>query len=153
SIQIVVNDRGNHGSGGALSDSDTINITVNPVNDAPVVTTTPGALTYTENDAAAIVDANVSISDTDGSNLAGATITIASGYVAGQDVLAFVNQNGITGSFNAATGVLTLSGVTSIANYQAALRSITYVNTSENPSSATRTIQFAVRDDGNVPSA
>ena len=36
SLQITTNDQGNSGSGGALSDSDTVNITVNAVNDAPV---------------------------------------------------------------------------------------------------------------------
>jgi len=58
----------------------------------------------------------------------------------GQDVLGFTNQNGITGSFNAATGTLTLTGSSSVANYQTALDSVTYVNTSDDPSGATRTV-------------
>jgi hypothetical protein len=37
-VQIVTNDLGNTGIGGALSDTDTVNITVNAVNDAPVIT-------------------------------------------------------------------------------------------------------------------
>ena len=36
SLQIVTNDQGNTGSGGALTDTDTVNITVIAVNDAPV---------------------------------------------------------------------------------------------------------------------
>src|SRR5205823_80342 len=35
-VQIVTNDMGNTGSGGSLSDTDTVNVTVNAVNDAPV---------------------------------------------------------------------------------------------------------------------
>src|SRR5439155_561147 len=35
-LQIVTNDQGNTGAGGALSDTDNVAITVNPVNDAPV---------------------------------------------------------------------------------------------------------------------
>ena len=37
SLQLVTNDQGNTGSGGPLSDTDTVNITVNAVNDAPIV--------------------------------------------------------------------------------------------------------------------
>jgi hypothetical protein len=37
-LTIVVSDQGNSGSGGTLTDTDTIDITVNAVNDAPVVT-------------------------------------------------------------------------------------------------------------------
>src|SRR5204862_687753 len=44
------------------------------------------------------------------------------------------------------TGVLTLSGTSSVANYQTPLRSVTYVNTSENPRPTTRTVTFSVND-------
>src|SRR5205823_2894894 len=66
------------------------------------------------------------------------------------DVLGFSTQNGISGSYNSATGVLTLSGTASLANYQTALRSVTYANSSENPSGADRTISFQVNDGGAV---
>ena len=45
--------------------------------------------------------------------------------------------------------MLTLSGTASLANYQTALRSITYVNISDNPSTTTRTISFVVSDGTN----
>src|SRR5207244_2191929 len=38
SLTITTNDQGNSGSGGALSTSNSVNITVNPVNDAPSFT-------------------------------------------------------------------------------------------------------------------
>jgi hypothetical protein len=47
---------------------------------------------------------------------------------------------------------MNLSGSTTLANYQAALRSITYQNTSENPSTLQRTVSFTVND-GDVISA
>ena len=56
------------------------------------------------------------------------------------------NTANITGSWNAGTGTLTLTGSDTLANYQAALRSVTYQNTSENPSTATRTVSFTVND-------
>src|SRR5207249_4228788 len=64
-----------------------------------------------------------------------------------QDVLGFMNQAGITGSYDTATGVLTLTGTASVAAYEAALRTVTYSNTSANPSTAQRTVTFTV-DDG-----
>ena len=55
-------------------------------------------------------DATVTVNDVDSTNLASATIHITTNYVNGQDVLSFTNANGITGSFTAATGTMTLSG-------------------------------------------
>jgi hypothetical protein len=43
---------------------------------------------------------------------------------------------------------LTLTGSSTVANYQTALRSVTYANSSENPSTVTRTISFQVDDGG-----
>ncbi len=42
--------------------------------------------------------------------------------------------------------VLTLTGSASVADYQAALRSITYANLSDHPSTITRTVRFNVND-------
>jgi hypothetical protein len=41
-------------------------------------------------------------------------------------------------AFNAATGTLTLTGSSSVANYKTALDSVTYFNNSDNPSGADR---------------
>ena len=114
---------------------------------APVVAAGAGALSYLQGAAPGAVDPGITVSDAGGATLAGATVTISGNYVVGQDVLGFANQNEITGSWNAATGVLTLSGSSSLANYQAALRSVTYIDTSANPSTLSRTVSF-VADDG-----
>lgn len=104
-----------------------------------------GALNYTENAGAVPIHSTLTLTDVDSTNLIGATVRFSSGFNAAQDVLAFTNQLGITGSYNASTGVLTLSGATTVANYQTALRSITYENTSDTPT-ATRTFSFVVND-------
>ena len=121
-------------------------ITVNAQNDNPVVTTTGGNLLYTENDAATAIDPGVTVTDGDSPNLVGATVAITAGFVSAQDTLGFMNQLGITGIYNSGTGVLTLSGTASVANYQTALRSVTYQNSSDNPT-LTRTVTFTA-DDG-----
>ncbi len=132
------------GQGG--TDSQAIAVSVTNVNEAPVLGTTGSTLAYTENGAAVAVDSAVTVTDPDSANLASAIVTISANYASGQDVLAFTDQNGITGNWNAGTGVLTLSGSATLVSYQAALRSVSYVNTSDNPSTATRTVSFVVND-------
>ena len=144
-IQIVTSDQGSTGSGGSQSDTDNIAITVNAINDAPVVTA-GATLDYDEGSPATVIDATVTITDTDDTNLEGATIRITTNYESGEDTLGFTNQNGISGSFNASNGTLTLTGTSSIANYQAALRSVTYQNSSNTPSELNRTVTFIVND-------
>ncbi|WP_338699118.1 VCBS domain-containing protein [Bradyrhizobium sp. 26S5] len=132
---------------GTASQDIVVNITGS--NDAPVVNANGGSLSYTENQAATAIDTALLVSDVDSTNLTGATISITTNFTAGQDVLGFTSQNGITGSYNASTGVLTLSGAATVAQYQAALESVTYFNSSDNPSGATRTISYQV-DDGSA---
>ena len=106
------------GSNGALGDTTvnggnaafstatgTASLVINAVNDAPVVTTTGTALAYTENQAATAIDGALTVSDVDSANLTGATVTISANYANGEDVLAFTNQNGITGSCSGTTTV------------------------------------------------
>jgi hypothetical protein len=144
-LNITTNDNGNTGSGGAKSDTDAITINVSAVNDAPVVTA-GHTLNYTENQAATAFDPAIAVSDVDNANLASATVQITGGYVNGEDVLAFSNTATITGSFDPATGKLTLSGSDTVAHYQTALASVTYVNTSDNPSGAARTVTITAND-------
>src|SRR3989304_4924465 len=67
SLAITTNDLGNSGSGSAQSDSDTVSITVNGVNDAPV-NSVPGAQT-TDEDTALVFSSGtgnqISIGDVD----------------------------------------------------------------------------------------
>ena len=70
-------------------------------------------------------------------NLVSASISIAGGYANGKDQLSFVNQPGITGNWIAATGVLNLSGGATVAQYQAALRSVTFQSSSTTSGAAT----------------
>src|SRR5258706_7471 len=89
----------NDGSASNNLGSATRTITVTAVNDAPVVTTSTGALAYTENDPATAIDTGLTVSDADSATLTGATVALTTNFAAGQDVLGFTNQNGITGSY------------------------------------------------------
>ena len=136
----------NGGATAFSSATDVIDVTVTAVNDAPAVSTTVSTLAFTENDAATAVDAGLTITDIDSATLASATVSITANYAATQDQLLFFSQNGISGQWNASTGVLTLSGTATVAQYQAALRSVVYAKPSDTPSTAARTVAFAVND-------
>lgn len=110
----------------------------------PVVTCSGAALAYTENTGAVALDSGITVTDSDSTDLTGATVQITGAYQSAEDVLAFTNQLGITGSWNSGTGTLTLSGTTTVANYQTALRAVTYRNTSLTPVTTARTVTFTV---------
>ncbi|MFH1853505.1 MAG: DUF2341 domain-containing protein, partial [Candidatus Neomarinimicrobiota bacterium] len=146
-VSLTVND------GSDPSNTVTRDISVTAVNDAPTLSdieTTP--ITYNPGDGAVTTTATIVAADGDNTNLAGATIWVSTNYFSGEDVLAFTNQLGITGSWNSVTGTLTLSGTTTIANYQTALRAVTYNNTNLSPSFSTRVLSFTVSD-GSATSA
>ena len=133
-------------SGTATGQCAAISSRTAPAHTAPVlanIETT--ALQYTAGSAPVPVTATLTVSSSDATTLAGATVTISSGLVASEDSLGFTNQNGITGSYNADTGVLTLSGTASLADYQDALRSVTYSDSTATATGA-RTISFQVND-------
>src|SRR5438067_28005 len=81
---------------------------------------------------ATAIDAGLTITDVDSATLTGATVTISNNFNNAQDVLGFADI-GLIHFVSYTGGVLTISGTDSVANYQAALRTVTYQNTSDNP--------------------
>ncbi|WP_414494711.1 FG-GAP-like repeat-containing protein [Synechococcus sp. MIT S9504] len=129
------------GEAGSLGDNAVLGI-----NSAPNISGASATLAFTEGDGAKVIDSSLTITDIDDSNIESATVTISSGFQSAEDVLAFSDTSAITGSWNESTGVLTLNGSDSLANYKAALESVTYNNNSENPNTANRTISWVVND-------
>ncbi|MFZ9875152.1 MAG: fibronectin type III domain-containing protein, partial [Candidatus Methylacidiphilales bacterium] len=108
-----------------------------------LLTVSGGSSSYTLLGSAVAVDSALTIVDqTSGTNTA-AKVQISSGFQEG-DTLALPTGGaaaafpGITGSYNATNGILTLSGSGTAAVYQAALRAITFSTT--NTSTSARTI-------------
>ena len=107
-------------------------IAVTRVNDAPVIATTAGSLAYTENAGPVVVDGGVTLTDVDSASLASATVTIqAPNFNAAQDTLALAPNAQFTTTFSG--GVLTITAVGSVSPsaFQAALRTVTYTNSSD----------------------
>ncbi len=114
---------------------------------APVLTDIElSSLSYTEGDVAVVITSSLTVSDADDTELMSATIAISTGYKSGEDVLSFTNDFGIAGSWDGVMGVLTLNGTSSVTNYQLALRTVTYHNTSDNPTTDNRTVSFKAYD-------
>jgi Bacterial Ig domain/Bacterial cadherin-like domain/RTX calcium-binding nonapeptide repeat (4 copies) len=125
----------------------TVSMTVTCAPDNPVVDNSAGSTSYTENAAATVIDSAVTVSDPDpGATITVATVQITGGYAGAEDILALAGSHpGITPSVSGDT--LTLNGTASPAAYQAALRDVTYRNSSEAPSTAPRTVTFTVTDE------
>ncbi|MGI9367166.1 MAG: VCBS domain-containing protein, partial [Rhizobiaceae bacterium] len=156
-------DDGDGGSG-----TQTFAVTITGSDNPPELSDISGALTlYTQLDGAQVILPNVNISD-DGTMINGAKVTISEGFYGTTDVLNFVSQNGISGTFDAENGVLNLSGQATLSAYETALQSVTFVSTFdpetfisedydpvEMPiefSTADRTFSFTVTDENNSPS-
>jgi len=127
-------------------------VSIGQVNDAPVITTpSPVTTTFTEDGAAILINAGLIVTDADNSTMTGAKVAIAD-FHSSEDLLSFVSNNStmgdISGSYNASTGVLTLTSATAatLAQWQAALSSVKYENTSQAPSGADRTVNFSIND-------
>ena len=154
-VTVALSDNGNTGlgGGGAIA-MGVINVDISPVNDAAVLSNLEATpVNYTENDGPVFLTNLITLYDVDDTDLESATVQIIGNYVNGEDVLAFVDTVNISGTFDAWSGRLTLSGTDTIANYQAAIRSVTYENNSDEPSNATRTVEWIINDgdDDSVP--
>ncbi len=123
---------------------------------APVIVAVGAGATYTETagspsaaGGSAATTFSITVTDADTTIIQSATIAITGGFVPG-DVLTFSNGGGITGSYNAATGVLTYTGAASAAAYQALLPSVGFTNAGDNPTNygnnTSRTISFTAFD-------
>jgi Ca2+-binding RTX toxin-like protein len=122
-------------------------------NDAAVVTTSSEQI-------AATIDPGLAVTDVDNVTLASAMVSITGNFHSGEDVLAFVNDGltmgNVAGAYDAGTGVLDLtsSGATAtLAQWQAALRAVTYTDTSDAPNTENRTISFVVNDGADASTA
>ena len=131
-----------------------------PENDTPIVSIPANPADYTEQAPPLTLAPALLLTDPDGSdgtnpsNLYNAVIRITGNFDP-NDTLGFVDTAKIEGLLVGNQLNLTVkSGQTaSIAEFQAAMRSVTFSNSSDNPSALTRTISFAFDDgvDSSVP--
>ncbi len=146
SVSITSNDLGATGAGGPQGDSETVDITVVLVNDSPIVTVS-SAPTFTEGGLPVLVAPAATVTDVDSANLAWLEVRIVSPQGTFETLTANTGATGITAIYNPGTGVLTLNGADTVANYQQVLRTVQYDNTSDAPN-ASAVLNFVASDDG-----
>jgi hypothetical protein len=163
---------------GSLASSGSSTLFANPTNidglaatgltleHAPTLSVSDAGASYVEQQSsptAVQLISTATASDTDTAalddQLASATASISSGFLAGVDGLTIngtasgtldYGTQDITYSYNASTGVMTLSGASTFANYQTSLALIRFQATGDNPTSSgtntSRTITWSVSD-------
>ena len=140
---------------------------------APIVMLPDGPATYVENAAPVIIAPNATVTDADSSDFSSGSLTVnlaANGTTT--DILGIRNQGSAAGQIGVASSDVTFGGVVigsftggsgttplnitfnaaaTPAAAQALARNITFANGSDNPSTAPRSIGFAVNDgDGGI---
>jgi len=132
------------------SNAVTSKVTVVGVDQAPVLSGAGNTVTYTQGGAAVDASPAITVTHVDGTTLVSATVSISSGFFTGDVLAAVTTGTGITASYSATTGVLTLTGKTTLAHYQTVLESVAYHSTSSNPTNggadSSRTLSWQVND-------
>ncbi len=122
------------------------------INFAPVLAGGGTSINYTALQAPTVINSGITVSDANNFSLSSATVSLSYLFYPLEDVLGFVGNastGNITGSYNSTTGVLTLTSagaLATVANFQAALRLVTYSNVSATPSKFSRTVTYQVND-------
>ena len=138
---------------GFLADGEQLTFDV-PVNNFPILDLNGDAdgidstANYPDTGGAILVtDSNLTITDSESQNLAGATIIIQNPEDGNFELLGATAVGNIAVNYDADTSTLTLAGTDTIANYQQVLSSVTYTNNAPNRNTTPREIKFVV-DDG-----
>ena len=113
------------------------------------------AANFTEDSGSILIaDEDATLSDADSTHLQSLTVRLTNPLDGAEEALsADTTGTSISASYDSTTWILSLSGADTVANYQEVLRSVSYENTSQNPTTTDRTITFVANDgsdDSNV---
>ncbi len=110
-----------------------------------------GAASFLAGDNPVILSSDLTLTGPANGILAAATVSIGSGLVDTEDLLGIDGQvgsngtvNGIAWVYDSSSGILNFSGTASFADYQQALRQVTYANSSGTPTIQDRAITFSI---------
>jgi hypothetical protein len=143
-VRVQVVQRG--ATGESAFDDISVSGTVSTVPAPMLASTETTNVAYTEGSAPVPITGALTASG----NVTSATVSISGGFVSTEDLLNYSTTSGIAGSYNAGTGVLTLTGTA--AQYQNAFRAVTYRNSNFTTAmGGLRTIRF-VANNGSTPS-
>jgi hypothetical protein len=148
-VTVTLNDQGNTGSGGGLSDSRSFSINVTAVNDLPTLTLPAGPLTLNEDDPTGLVftqgtPTEILLTDVDsGNNPIRVSLSVSNGTLSLGSTTGLTPVSGADG-----TGSFTFTGT--VSNAIAALNNLTYRS---NPNfNGASVLTITVNDQGNTGS-
>jgi hypothetical protein len=158
---------GSQGTGGAGIATGSVIVDITPVDDAPVLLNVAPGAAYTIGSSGVTLSPALAVFDVDATapsplqGIASATIKIASGFFAGDELFVnlatsgghFVTADGDTTNISVQSnvlGMLVLSGTDTVGHYQSVLDAVSYHSTAADPSNAganpTRSISWQVND-------
>jgi hypothetical protein len=121
-----------------------------------VLANVAASASYRAGATATTLSTGTTVSDAESANLVSGTASITSGFLTGDTLAASTSGTSITASYNASTGVLSLSGSDTLAHYRQVLDSVGYSSTNQNPTNSgadpSRTVSWTVND-GTLSSA
>ncbi|MEM7119265.1 MAG: tandem-95 repeat protein [Chloroflexota bacterium] len=131
-----------------------VEITITPVNDAPMLDLNGGqsgtsynASYLGDNSIIPIVSRDLQLTDIDSTNMVSAVISLDDRFDGNAETLDADNSDtAINIDYDIASSTLTLFGLDTIENYQKVLRTVTYHNASTNPTVGNRSVTFIVND-------
>ena len=118
--------------------------------DAPVLGNVAASASYHREAAAATLSSGTTVSDADSQTCLGERCRSAAALLTGDTLAATTTGTSITASYDASTGVLSLTGSDTLAHYQQVLDSVSYASSSQNPTNfgadPSRTVSWVVND-------
>ncbi|MEK9984710.1 MAG: DUF4347 domain-containing protein, partial [Opitutae bacterium] len=95
-------------------------------NSPPILEDSIESVVYIENQPAIALNDTITLTDADEGFIDSAEIRISDGFQSTEDFITFSDQNGISHSFDAVSGVLSLTGRSTIEHYESALQTVSY---------------------------
>jgi hypothetical protein len=124
-------------------------VLVEAINDPPLLARVEAdPLVYVEGEMAMPLSESILVATVDDLIFTEAIVKISENYQRGEDALVTGElPAGLTaGEFDIETGVLSVTGEGDLTDYQSALRSVSYVNLSDQPNLMVRGVEFLIRD-------
>jgi gliding motility-associated-like protein len=103
-------------------------------------------LKYYENSGVVPIEPDLSFNGVTGDEMISATVHLYYNFEPQEDSLVFQDQNGITGSYDHSQGKMELTGKASKADYLEVLKSVGYINISEDPNTSRRKVNFYINN-------
>ncbi|OED43191.1 hypothetical protein AB833_04255 [Chromatiales bacterium (ex Bugula neritina AB1)] len=121
---------------------ETFSIAIGDVTAPQLVNIESSALDYIENAGAMAISSTIEPALASNALIDSVVLQVTDGYAQGEDSLGFSNFDTFSGYWDSNTGTLTIISSNANADWQTALRSVTFENTSDNPSAGDRTVEI-----------